>query len=584
MQAMGRGRAIGYAGIFVGLILLDVLFRRVTWTGSSGLHTAMEVAATLLALFVGALALVYYYTQKKTIMLYIGAGFLGTAILDGYHAVVTASFFKTHFPTVPASLIPWSWVASRLLLSIFLVLTWAAWKRESLRGGHIRPNEKAIYSFVGVLTVAVFLIFALLPLPSANHPDQLFSRPQEWVPALFFLIAFVGHYRKGQWRTDHFEHWLLMSILVGFMTQAGFMTFSEKSYDTMFDVAHLLKKVSYVLVLSGLFVSMFFEFKRAEEREELARQKEQLVRLVAKAGEASVEMNALAADLHALSERSQSGNDRLIGTFRHVVEGARAQAGSSRESAVAVEEIARGIQHIAEISSGVSEASNRMSARSQEGYSTMQQAVNQITRVQENVAATADTIRTLQEQSGQIQKITMLIGEIAGQTNLLSLNASIEAARAGEHGKGFAVVASEVKKLAVQAEQATKQIAEQIESILAETRRSGEAMGAMHVEVEQGVKLVGDSGAMFQQILEAADAVDNQIQNVSAAAEQISASSQEVLASVEEMSRLAADAEEQSGHASGLVEANTAELKQFAEAIERLNTMVAELQDAVSAK
>lgn len=47
----------------------------------------------------------------------------------------------------------------------------------------------------------------------------------------------------------------------------------------------------------------------------------------------------------------------------------------------------------------------------------------------------------------QIVEVSHAISEIAGQTSLLSLNASIEAARAGEAGKGFAVVAEEIKKL-----------------------------------------------------------------------------------------------------------------------------------------
>ncbi|MCH8331052.1 MAG: hypothetical protein IH946_06690, partial [Bacteroidetes bacterium] len=51
----------------------------------------MEGIATLLALVVGTMALVRFYSKKNNTFLFIGTGFLGTALLDGYHAIVTSA-------------------------------------------------------------------------------------------------------------------------------------------------------------------------------------------------------------------------------------------------------------------------------------------------------------------------------------------------------------------------------------------------------------------------------------------------------------------------------------------------------------
>ena len=105
-------RVAVYVSLASALLIGYVLLRGSSWQGSTELHTLMETVAALLAMVVGVLAMVRFYTKKNDTYLFIGAGFVGTALLDSYHAIVTSSYFASQFPSAPASLIPWSWIAS----------------------------------------------------------------------------------------------------------------------------------------------------------------------------------------------------------------------------------------------------------------------------------------------------------------------------------------------------------------------------------------------------------------------------------------------------------------------------------------
>ena len=256
METSSRRRAHTYWIIGIALILAYGISRGSEWHGSATLHTVMEAVGTLLALLVGIMALVRYYTLKGTVFLIVGAGFLGTAFLDGYHTIVTSAFFKSSMPSDLGSLIPWSWIASRLFLSVFMVLSWITCLRAARSGEMTRGNEGAVYLFTGLFTLTSFLFFVLVPLPRAYYPELFFGRPEEFIPAVLFGVALVGHLRLGHWKDHTFEHWLVLSLIVGLIGQTVFMSFSTALFDFEFDAAHLLKKVSYVCVLTGLLVSM----------------------------------------------------------------------------------------------------------------------------------------------------------------------------------------------------------------------------------------------------------------------------------------------------------------------------------------
>ncbi|MCH8814442.1 MAG: hypothetical protein IH957_04990 [Chloroflexi bacterium] len=312
-------RIFVYAALIVALALGFLLVHDSAWLGSTQLHTLMEAMASLLALFVGVMALVRFYSKKNNTFLLIGTGFLGTALLDGYHAVVASTFFADLWPSAPASLIPWSWIGSRLFLSLLLFFSWWAWRREQRMGEAGRLGEGAVYLMVAAWTIASLVFFAMMPLPRAYYPEMVFQRPEEFIPALFFGIALIGYLSKGHWKEDAFEHWLVISLIVGFMGQMMFVSYSGQLFDAGSDAAHALKNVSYMFVAIGLLVSMFHLFRRAEEStENLILSKTELEEEVKERRRAEEEL-ARSVEALALSNEALASSNRELGDFTYVV-------------------------------------------------------------------------------------------------------------------------------------------------------------------------------------------------------------------------------------------------------------------------
>lgn len=119
--------------------------------------------------------------------------------------------------------------------------------------------------------------------------------------------------------------------------------------------------------------------------------------------------------------------------------------------------------------------------------STLASTAEEITAQSEEITVITRTLaevaKASQTQVLETNRVLGFIKEIAGQTNLLGLNAAIEAARVGDQGRGFGVVAEEIRKLAVNSTESIAKIGATIDGI-----QSGSAATYTQIkQVEEGI-------------------------------------------------------------------------------------------------
>lgn len=204
-----------------------------------------------------------------------------------------------------------------------------------------------------------------------------------------------------------------------------------------------------------------------------------------------------------IGENGQS-IEAIIGDLNDIGSQVENQANSVSQTVSAVEEIAQNIQSLENMietqSSGVVEASaaveemigNISSVNNSVGY--MAQSFDAlIQNTEAGIQRQNDVnqrIRNIEEQSKALQTANKTISDIAGQTNLLAMNAAIEAAHAGEAGKGFSVVADEIRKLSETSSAQSKTIREEllkIEGSINDVVSASQASTDMFVEVSNSI-------------------------------------------------------------------------------------------------
>lgn len=253
------------------------------------------------------------------------------------------------------------------------------------------------------------------------------------------------------------------------------------------------------------------------------------------------QISMMVRDIGHSADRVTDSSREIAGVSRSVSEASLSQTDATASIAAAIEQMTVSVEQISDSARSAEANSSRSAELAQDGAGKAERAAGEMQSIAATVGDAAQKINDLVSRADEVGTIAHVIKEIAGQTNLLALNAAIEAARAGEQGRGFAVVADEVRGLAERTASATVQIEQVIAGIQSETRATVAAMSTVSNRVDSGVGLVIEATDSLREIRSGTEEALGRIREVAYATSEQSAAATEIARRVEQITRMAED-------------------------------------------
>lgn len=297
--------------------------------------------------------------------------------------------------------------------------------------------------------------------------------------------------------------------------------------------------------------------------------------IITQTSDVSEKVNNQSSEINKISLKLEQNGEMIASTMEEMAAGAEEQASSSSSIASSIDSLNRLIELANQEGTSLYNSSNIVLTSSEQGNKEMNESIRQMEIINNMVGDSVIKLENLNENTKKIAILVEVINNIADQTNLLALNAAIEAARAGDSGRGFAVVAEEIRKLAVQVNASSVEIADIISSTQEETKIVTDSLSRAYDQVEHGTNQIKISSDIFKQInVEILDMI-NKVNSISNDLKEIAENSNNATIGIEQIASIA---EENSAG----IEETASSIQQHANSIKHLSDYAGILSNLAS--
>ncbi|MCS4246200.1 methyl-accepting chemotaxis protein [Pseudomonas sp. BIGb0164] len=262
-------------------------------------------------------------------------------------------------------------------------------------------------------------------------------------------------------------------------------------------------------------------------------------------GEVTQATGAMSSGLEQLQQASAQTNRILV---RH--------ASETDQTVTAITEMSSTAETVAQNAAETAAFTQRANEHADRSRVVVGEASTSVSALIGEVSSATHTVENMRQDAARITETLGVIGAIAGQTNLLALNAAIEAARAGEQGRGFAVVADEVRALAARTQASTSQINEMLARLTTGVSSSVAAMENTQASCQSAADATARVNTGLDEMAGSVSHINNLSTQIATAAEQQSAVTEEINRSMVQIRQMVEELVH-SGHAT---ESNTQSL------------------------